>query len=285
MNKKYLIITIAILIFGLFGGWIYFKMTWPTSVEVTIFDVGQGDAIGIRTPSGQNVIIDGGPNNKLVQKVGTWLPLYDRQIDAILITHPHDDHLVGFVELLKRYEVKMILSSLTDADNVNFKELRKIAAEKNIPWYLVKLGNKLDLGDGVVWEVAGPITAEFDEAPNNESVVSVIRYGNECIVFSGDAEEKEEKEILDKKISNLDCDVLKAGHHGSNTSSSDDWLSAVTPKYALISVGVNNVYKHPSLRTVTRLERVGAKVMRTDEMGDIRVWMDKDNIRVLNIEY
>lgn len=279
INKK-ILLTFFIAVVALSAGWFYFHLTWPTAVEVTIFDVGQGDAIGIRTPSGQNVIIDGGPNNKLVQKVGTWLPLYDRQIDAILITHPHDDHLIGFVEILKRYEVKMILSSLNDADNVNFKEIRKIASEKNIPWYLVKLGNKLDLGDGVIWEMDGPITAEFDETENNESVISVLRYGNECMVFSGDAEEKEEQEILDQKVSNLDCDILKAGHHGSNTSSSDEWLQAVAPKYVLVSVGVNNVYKHPSLRTVTRLERAGARVMRTDEVGDIRVLMDKNSVVV-----
>jgi beta-lactamase superfamily II metal-dependent hydrolase len=276
--KRRLVIIILIIVLCLVGGYYYFYFTQPKSVEVTIFDVGQGDAIGIRTPAGQNIIIDGGSNNKLIQKVGTWLPLYDRTIDVILITHPHDDHLVGLIELLKRYNVKLILSSLDNNSNKNFQEIKKIAREKNIPWNLVKLGNKIDLGSEVAWEMDGPITAEFDETPNNESVVSVLRYGNECVVFAGDAEAKEEKEIIDAKITNLDCDVLKAGHHGSDTSSSDEWLKVVTPKYALISVGKNNVYKHPSLRTVARLERAGARVLRTDEMGNIKLEMKKDAV-------
>ncbi|MDD5291072.1 MAG: ComEC/Rec2 family competence protein [Patescibacteria group bacterium] len=245
----------------------------PKELEVDFFDVGQGDAILIKSPMGQNILIDGGPDNKVIEELGKNLPFWDKQIDLMVLTHPHDDHATGLIEVIKRYSVKKILYTGVVHGAPNYLAWLEEVRERKIPLIIIDRPQKIVLGDSCYLDIIYPtksLLGQEVENLNNSSIVAKLVYGQTKFLLTGDAEAEVEKELLDVRV-DLSAQVLKTGHHGSDTSSSEDFLEAVNPKLAVIQVGKDNDFGHPSLRILKRLERIGAEILRTDINGAVKI--------------
>jgi competence protein ComEC len=276
-NKIKLLILIAGVFLILAAALLLFIFYHPAKrLEVNFFDVGQGDAILIKAPDGQNILIDGGPNLRIVERLSAVLMPWDKKIDLMVLTHPHDDHVTGLVNVLERFKVEKILYTGVNHDSPNYIAWLSAVRDKKIPLVILDRPRTIKLGDNCRLEILYPLKSFLNkevENLNNTSIVMKLAYGETSFLFTGDAEREEEKEILESGVE-LSADVLKIGHHGSDTSSSGEFLAAVKPDIAVISVGKDNDFGHPSLRTIKKLERAGAKVFRTDEAGTIKIVSD-----------
>jgi competence protein ComEC len=252
-------------------------------LEVNFFDVGQGDSILIKTPDHQRILVDGGPDNKVITKLGENLPFYVKDIDLMILTHPHADHLTGLIEVLKRYKVKKVLSTgvlHTTDEYINWLEEIK---KQNIPMEIAKAGETITFGDKIKIEILNPtedLAGKEADSLNNTSVVFKIIFDKTSFLFTGDAE----KEVEDKLIGSADlkADVLKVAHHGSKNSTSQEFLDKVKPQIAVISVGAKNTFGHPSKITLERLESIGAEILRTDKDGDVKILSDGNKLEIRN---
>ncbi len=271
MNKAkkiifYFYLTIGSVILFLFFT-VYFEYKSP-SFGFYVFDVGQGDSILIRTPNRYNILIDGGSDNKVVYKLGEYLPFYERQIDLMILTHPHADHIIGLVEVLNRYKVKKIFTTgVLYSSSDYFAWLDKIR-EKNIPLEIIDQQRIFSLNDGVELEIFFPnlsLESKKINNLNNASIVFKLIYRDIKILLAGDYEDEES---LVKTSLDLSADILKVGHHGSDTANSYDFLKAVNPNKAVISCGENNKFGHPHKATVDSLKSLRAEIFQTNLSGD-----------------
>lgn len=238
------------------------------TLTVWVFDVGQGDAIFIDAPDMQ-ILIDGGPSDQIIEKLTAVMPFYDRTIDLVINTHPHADHINGLVDVLERYEVGEVWVDGQEYGSEAFLAFEDLAAETYLRH--VQNGEVVELGSGATLEVLWPLQ-DFDnqylEDPNDGSIITLLEYQNFNMILTGDAGIEQESEIIDE----LDhIDVLKVGHHGSSTSSGRDFLQAITPDYAVISVGENNSHGHPHDIVLDRLRNISAEIIRTDLHGDVKI--------------
>ena len=251
-------------------------------LEVDFFDVGQGDAIFIQTPEGRQILIDGGPNSAILEKLGGSLPFWDRTIDLIILTHPENDHLTGLIEVLKNYEVGNILWTGIVRDTENYKEWERLIAkeqgkEEKANIFIAKAGQKIYLSGknlNQYIEILYPfenLEGKSFKDSNDTSIVNKLIFGENSFLFSGDIYKSAEKEILEKGRIDVDSDVLKISHHGSKTSSAEEFIAKVSPEVAVISAGKDNQYGHPSPETLEALEKYGITVLRTDAEGDIKI--------------
>ena len=248
----------------------------PEELEVDFLDVGQGDAILIKSPFGQNILIDGGPDSKVIEGLGKNLPFWDKRIDLMVLTHPHDDHVTGLIEVIKRYSVKKILYTGVIHSAPNYLAWLAVIRERKIPLVIIDRPQKIVLGDDCYMEIIYPrknFLAQETDNLNNSSIVARLVYGQTKFLLMGDAEIEVEKELL-ADGADLSAQVLKVGHHGSDTSSGEEFLKAVSPQIAAIQVGKDNDFGHPSLRILKRLERAGAEILRTDKNGTIKLVSD-----------
>ncbi len=272
MNKLVKIFSAVLLmvLFLLTVTWFYWRQQ---DLKIYFFNVGQGDAILIRTPSRQNIIIDGGPDNSLITKLGQALPFYDRTIDLMVLTHPHDDHLVGLIEVLKRYRVRQILSSGINQQTSAYEAWLKLVEAQKIPVKTALAGQTWLFGS-IQLKVFYPLTslANQELIDLNETSV-VLKLGTKpCrALLMGDLPAVGEQEMLKSFAAVLKSEIIKVGHHGSETSSGVDFLKAVEPAAAIISVGLKNSFGHPARRVINRLGKLKAVVWRTDLNGDL-IW-------------
>ncbi|MFH2136082.1 MAG: ComEC/Rec2 family competence protein [Patescibacteria group bacterium] len=246
------------------------------ALEVDFFDIGQGDSIFIKTPDHQKILIDGGPTNAVVEKLGENMPFYDREIDLMILTHPHADHLVGLIEVLKRYEVKKILTTGAINSTPDYLAWLEEIKNQNIPMEIVSAGQILDFGENLKMEIFYPVENFVGKQPddlNSTSIVAKLIFGDTSFLFTGDAEEEAEEKMIARGVA-LKADVLKVGHHGSRNATSQNFLEKVQPKFAVISVGAKNTFGHPNKTILNRLEKNGVEIFRTDQDGDIRFLSD-----------
>jgi len=259
---------------------IYLQISSGSSIAKIIFlDIGQGDAILIITPEKEKILIDGGPGNFLISELGPYLPFYDRDIDLMILTHAHDDHVSGLNEVLSRYPVNLIL----------FPGYIDYMAASYIEWLKIIDDNNLNLnaavtGDIYNFENSGlEILYPFEEYKgekvddvNDTSVVAKYCYISVCVLLTGDASLDVEEKIIASK-QDIKADILKVAHHGSQYSNSEEWLKDVNPSTAVIQSGVDNKFNHPHLRIIKRLERLGVRILRNDNLGDIIINTDGYN--------
>lgn len=259
------------------AGTSFFQFSNESKVlEVDFFDVGQGDAILIKTPEHQRILIDGGPTNAVVEKLGENMPFYDREIDLMILTHPHADHLVGLIEVLKRYEVKKILTTGAINSTPDYLAWLEEIKNQNIPMEIVSAGQILDFGENLKMEIFYPVENFVGKQPddlNSTSIVAKLIFGDTSFLFTGDAEEEAEEKMIARGV-DLKADVLKVGHHGSRNATSQNFLEKVQPKFAVISVGAKNTFGHPNKTILNRLKKNGVEIFRTDQDGDIRFLSD-----------
>lgn len=254
-----------------FGVWVYFPLNQENNLQVFFFDVGQGDASLIRTPDGKNILIDGGPDEKILSSLSEALPWWERTIDLIILTHPHDDHIVGLVAVLKKYRVKQVLQSGVKYSNPSNLAWTQDLAKKNIKINIAERPQEINLGPDCNLKILYPLQSfsgiEIKNL-NNSSIVSRLDCEGEEVLFMGDAEKEVEAELL-VAYSDLKSKIIKTGHHGSETASTEEFLLAVDSEKAIISVGEGNKFGLPDLRILRRLERLGIQIFRTDEDGTI----------------
>lgn len=272
-NIKVFISSITILIF-LFNIFSYLYLLIPKDLRIHFIDVGQGDSCLIITPKNKKVLIDGGEGNTDV-----LLPyLLDRRIktiDYIMVSHFDSDHCNGLVEVIQKLNVKNILISKQAYFCEEYLNIAEIINDKKINVIQVKKGDVLNIDKGVKLDILyPPKDLEYDDL-NNNSIVAKLKYNRFSVLFTGDIE-KSEEDILNKYKSNeLKSDAIKVAHHGSRTSSSEEFIKAVKPKIALIGVGMNNKFGHPNQDVIERLENINCKIYRTDVMGEITMEVDK----------
>lgn len=241
----------------------------PT-LRFAFYDVGQGDASLLRTKSGYDVVIDGGPDSSVLTGLGNDMPYFDREIDVIVLTHPHADHITGIIEIVKRYKVKKIIVSNGFDENELGKKLRDMSLQKHIVIQKVKAGDTWqDKASQLQFDVFSPSFTPHISDLNDVSVVVRVSSPFVSALYMGDAGQSIEEKIL-KTQKELSVDILKVGHHGSNRSTSESFLRAVNPAFGIISVGEKNPYGHPHKQTVDRLQKYGVKPLRTDTCGSIR---------------
>lgn len=242
-------------------------------LEVTMLDVGQGDAIFIESPSGKKVLVDGGDSFQRA-----ILPYLHRRginkLDLVVLTHPHDDHVGGLVPVLSDMKVDMVLDSGQTHPSSRYMKFLELVNRKKIKYMLARAGQVINLGSGVKASVLNPSEPLIEEsALNNNSVVLQLVYGDVSVLLMGDAEKEAEGRIM-QTIRELSVRILKIGHHGSNTASSLPFLEAINPQIALISCGKGNKFRHPHKSTLDKLDSLGIKVYRTDEDGAVIIKTD-----------
>lgn len=244
------------------------------NVKINFLDVGQGSAILVEAPNDNQVLIDGGPSDAVLAKLGEALPVFDKKIELVILTHPDSDHLSGLIEVLRRYEVGQILETGINDNSAEYKEWHNLIEQKNIPVALAQAGQTVAVADNLAIRILyplGKISGQEFKNTNATSIVGKIIYGENKILFVGDAEEQTEK-ILQLVGADLAADILAVGHHGSQTSTSAEFLAAVKPQSAIIQVGLKNKYGHPTAEVLGRLKEIN--IFRTDLSKDINFVCD-----------
>ena len=270
--RTYKLILVIIFLIGIYQ--------FPKDLEIHFLDVGQGDSCFIITPNHKTILIDGGGSTSSTFDVGkdTLLPyILDKgytKLDYVFISHFDQDHVGGILSLLEELKIGQIFISKQGEESENYKTFLKIVQEKNLKVQEAKMGDKITIGD-VTFHILWPIEKQIEENQlNNNAMVMKLQYKNFSMLFTGDIEEVAEKKILDTYQNHLEilkATVLKVAHHGSKSSSTNEFLKAVNSKVAMIGVGENNMFGHPSNVVLERLQSFGMQIFRTDENGEIHI--------------
>lgn len=247
----------------------YIYINTPIKLEVDFLDVGQGDASLIKVPTGQIILIDGGPDNKILRRLGKILPFYHRQIDFIILSHYHDDHATGLVEIIKRYKVKNLIYAASEESSAAFQEILKIAEDKDIKIYVLDNQVKVPFNNECFLNLLNPIILGI-KVDGNNSLVTKLDCERRKYLFTGDNSLTVEKALINSGW-DLKTDVLKAAHHGSNSANSELFLGATNPKIMIISVGADNKFGHPNPKVLERAAEIGLIIKRTDKEGNIKL--------------
>lgn len=240
----------------------YFK---EQRLTIAVFDVGQGDSIFIRTSNRADILIDGGPDNKIIYKLPKIMPWHDRQIDFIILTHPHADHLTGLLEVVERYEIENIITTGLVYDSELYFQWQKLIKEKEIKIFYVDEPKIIDLGQEKLYFIQPEqnLVGQTSKNINNASIVFLLKTASTSALFMGDFEKEETFDF------NNQVNFLKVSHHGASNGNSLNFLEKISPDLAAISVGQNNRYGHPQTQALNNLAEVSANIYRTDQLGDL----------------
>jgi competence protein ComEC len=279
MGKKSVSYVLAFLfLLNIFAWLAIFGLCETRFLRVTFFDVGQGDAILIETPGRNRILIDGGPDSVVLEKLSENLPFWDRTIDLLVLTHPDSDHVTGLIHVLNNYKVENVLWTGVLKEDAVFKKWQELIEKENARIFTAKAGQKI-IAPGTDAEVLFPfesLEGEQVKDANNLSVVLKLDFGEISFLFTGDIYESTERKLIEKGI-DIDSDVLKVGHHGSKTSTCEEFAREVLPEVAVISAGKDNNYGHPHKETLDTLGKYDITIFRTDLQGDIKIISDGKN--------
>lgn len=246
------------------------------NLHIYFLDVGQGDSIYARKMNNFDLLIDGGPNSKVLSELGIVMPFWDHEIDYIILTHPHADHISGLIEVIKRYQVGQILATDAVTATNEYQEFLKLVKERNIPFRLVRTGDEFVLDSKVKLNIFWPNYSFSDRKINNlnnTSIVAKLSYNNFSVLFTGDAESEVQLKLLaisDKLLAT----ILKVPHHGSKNGGNQEFFQAVNPKISVICVGKNNMFGHPTKFTLDLLKSINSQIYRTDQNGRVEIISD-----------
>ena len=266
-------------------------------LHVYFCDVGQGDAAYIRTPSNQDMLIDGGPDDKVLSCLGRHMPFYDRTIDVVILSHPQKDHLQGLISVIDRYNVGYFIIGVEGNDTEGYKKLIQTIKKKNIKiknlytgdslslgkvnfsvlwperkWVASQLGSDLQRAEGLTPTTSAVLGLTTDTELNNFSYYLDLNYGSFNALFTGDGDSQIQPEIMKNTVL-PDIDVLKFPHHGSKTGILSEFLDKIKPELAVISVGKNS-YGHPTKEAIELLSNRSISIKRTDREGDVEIISD-----------
>lgn len=285
MKKKYLLlITGFLFLLNILAWQEVFDLNVQKKLKVDFFDVGQGDSAFVELPEGHQILIDGGPDSSLLNKIAQVMPFWDKTIDVVILSHPESDHMQGLLNLLKVYKADYILWTGVVKNTPDFNIWIKLLDEQKNKGAKILIANsdqKIKVGNLII-NTLYPFDSldgqKIKNTSNDTCIVVKLIYGKNSFLFTGDiASSNAEKGLVFYSV-DLESDVLKVAHHGSKYSTSDQFLSAVTPQFAVISVGSKNTYGHPTPEVLQRLVKSDIKVLRTDVDGDIHFMSDGNNI-------
>lgn len=272
--KRIIKFILGILVFLNIIAWTaVFHLSQPGVLKVVFFDVGQGDSIFIETSERFQVLIDGGPDLTVLEKLAQEMPFYDRTIDLLILSHPEKDHLFGLLEVLKRYKVKNILWTGVVRETAEWKEWKNLIEEERAEIKIAQSGQEIILQEEplILFNILYPFDnldgKEFKDS-NDTSIVANLVFADNSFLFTGDITKKTEQELVAQDVY-LNSKVLKIAHHGSKTSSSEEFLEAAASEVAVLSVGENK-YGRPSPEVLARLEKFGIEILITRESGNIK---------------
>lgn len=271
MKKIVLIILIGLLIANLLAFSIVWDLRQAKALEVIFFDVGQGDSIFIKSSAGHQILIDGGPDSTVLEKLAQEMPFFDRSLDMIILTHADSDHLNGLIEVLKRYKIDYIVWTGLIKDTENCQQWQQLIEKEGAVIKIAQAGQKIRFNQAYL-DILYPfdnLAGQQFKNTNNTSIVSRLVSKDDSFLFTGDIEEPVEKQLLERNVY-LDSDILKVAHHGSITSSCQEFIERVSPATAVISCGRNNQYNYPRQETLAVLENNNIEILRTDQDGDIK---------------
>jgi len=249
-------------------------------LEVRVLDVGQGDAIFIRSPAGKTVLVDAGPPDAARRLTARLKELVHGQIDLVLMTHPHADHIGGMEQIIRELGARIFMEPGYDHPSPLYAKVLKAVESNNVQLKVGKAGNNVDLGGGAVMHLLAPDAQLFSSTrsdSNANSIVVRLTYGKTAFYLAADSEAETEKRIL-ASGEELGSDVYKVAHHGSRYSSTAELLEKIHPRIAVISVGAGNDYGHPTRQAIDRLEGVKAEVVRTDLDGEVALRSDGEKV-------
>jgi len=245
--------------------------------EIYFLDVGQGDSELAVLPGGVKVLIDGGPNKKILDELANVLSPFDRYIDLVALSHPQLDHFGGLIDVLKRYRIGVFIFSGRRGEIAAFGDLEKVIQENKIPVVVLGEKDKIKYQDSR-FDILSPSKNLLSSAELNDTTL-VMEFFSQSVktLFTGDIDSKIEEYLAQKY--DLDIDVLKVSHHGSRFSSSEKFLLAATPKLTIIEVGKNS-YGHPTEQILSRLASIGSQVFRTDKDGTVKLTLENGKINI-----
>jgi competence protein ComEC len=263
----YLLIVLGFI--TLFVWWNVFSNERGDVLTVSFLDVGQGDAIFIEAPNGNQVLIDGGANRAVLRELSSVMPFFDRSIDVVIATHPDADHIGGLFHVLTRYDVDFILRSGVVNETGVFEALNTILQEKNILEIVARQGMRVVLDEGIHLDVLFPDRDVSGVEVNAASIVTQLVYKEHEFLFTGDAPRSIEDHLVHTYGDTLQSEVLKVGHHGSRTSSSEFFVGYVSPEYAVVSAGCGNQYGHPHEEVRELFLKMESILLTTCDLGTI----------------
>lgn len=281
-KKKKIISSIIGIIVVLLAGYFGIDLTQDSKVPkdsklmISYMDVGQGDAAYIKV-NGNDILIDAGPRSNSKELLEQLKAKNIDDFELVIATHPHEDHIGGMVDVFKEYEVKAFYSPKITHTTKTYENLVKAVKDEGLKTKELKGGMVIDLGEGAKFEVFTPQKLEYEEL-NDYSPIMKLSFGDTSYLFTGDAEKLAEEEALAKYKTSLDSDVIKFGHHGSSSSSSNAFIEAVSPKYGIISCAKDNKYGHPHRETLDIIKKYNIKAFRTDTDGEIILTSDGKSI-------
>lgn len=258
------------------------------TMEITYLDIGQGDAVHIKTPQGKHLLIDAGrwsPGSNSGDQI--LIPYFEsmgiEKLDAIILSHPHADHIGGMPALIDKMEIDKIYQSDASADSELFANYMNRAEAKGIKINTPEAGDMIELDSSIrIFAIAPQHESRNPSNLNNRSLAVKVVYGNQSFLFTGDAEIEQERQIAERYGDFLQSNVYKVGHHGSNTSSSDELLEVVNPEISVVSLAFQNPFKHPGREAVMRLNRFSEKIKYTSKSGAVRLVSNGMETEVVN---
>jgi len=279
IDRRYTIwAVLAVLIFLNIFIWLQVVARDRGILTVAFLDIGQGDAIFIEAPNGNQMLIDGGPGKAVLKELGKEMRFYDRSIEVVLATHPDKDHIGGLSDVLKRFDVDYVIDPGAVGETATYESFVAYTDEEDAQKIVARRGMKVLLDTGVYFEILYPDRSVNGFASNDASIIGKLTYGDVSFILTGDSPQKIEKYLVALDGNALDVDVLKFGHHGSKTSTAEIFLSAVSPTYGIISAGKDNRYGHPHQEVMALAAEHGVKMLSTAEAGTIVFKTDGSNI-------
>lgn len=259
------------------------NVNYENKMIIHYIDVGQGDCILIQV-NNKNLLIDSGPSSNRKDLLNYLEKLDIKKFDYIIATHPHEDHIGNMDTIIKRYDIGSFYSPKVITSSTTFENMISALVDKNLKINVLKKGVKgIDLGKNTEIEVFSPLENISSDNLNDYSPIIKITFLDNSFLFTGDAEISTEDTVLSEN-NNLNCDILKVGHHGSSTSTSPDFLISANPSVAIISVGKNNSYGHPTSETLSLLNSYNIRTIRTDINGTVIAISDGKNINISTVK-
>ena len=246
----------------------FFILTENKLVEMNFLDVGQGDATLLKFPNSGKFLIDAGPNRSILNQLGDSLGFFDKKIDVLILSHANLDHYGGFFEILEKYQPKVFVYNGADSNSEIFKNLITLIKNRGIIIIVLKSGDKIKIGNNNMNILSPEDNIVFSEKNlNDSSLIIKLEINGFKTLFLGDAGYS----FLNKLKRDWRADILKISHHGSKNGTNTDLLALIKPQIALIGVGLNNSYHHPTDTVINLLKDFGVKIFRTDQNGSISI--------------
>jgi competence protein ComEC len=294
MTKYFYLIIISLFFLG--GFFFYQNAKFNDGkLHLVVCDVGQGDAIFIRTSNGSDILVDGGPDDSVLNCLSKHMPFWDRTIELMVLTHPHVDHLTGLISVLNRYKVMHYVTENVENQTSSFKRLQAALAVQHLTAKFTTSGERIDFADKTelltVWPTSDWMeTLKLQDSQNIGAegssldvngfcLIQLLSFGNFKALLTGDAGVVSEEKVA-AGVGKVD--VLKVPHHGSATGMSDYFLSTINPSLAIISVGANNKYGHPTAQALKLLQNHNIKTLRTDQNGEVEIVTDGKTTSIVN---